>query len=59
MGGAGSVGCVGAVVGAVAGMEVAGTEEVGTEDAGVEEGVDEEGIEERASGAEEAWLDCC
>ena len=48
---------VGAVDGAVAGMEVAGTDEVGTE----EDGMDalEEGVEERASGSEEAWLVCC
>ena len=57
MGGAGSVGCVGTVVGAVAGMKVAGTEVAGTE----EDGMDalEEGVEERASGSEEAWLVCC
>ena len=66
MRGAGSVGCVGAVVGAVdgavAGMEVAGTDEAGTDEVGTEEdGMDalEEGVEERASGAEEAWLVCC
>ena len=57
MGGAGPVGCVGAVVGAVAGTEEAEIEEAGTEEDGMV--AREEGVEERASGAEEAWLVCC